>query len=67
MTKIDLDTLAKKHATSGLLPSEIDTLFAEVENLREKIAASLVVLPGRKNPTSDLQRLVNLARGMLDG
>ncbi len=35
---IDLDALATKHATGGLLPSEVDNLFAAVEELRERVA-----------------------------
>jgi len=34
---IDLESLAEKHATAGLLPSEIDKLFAGVEALQARI------------------------------
>ncbi len=36
--EIDLEALATKHATGGLLPSEVDSLFAAVEALRERVA-----------------------------
>lgn len=41
----------------------------ELDDLRERISSALAVLPGRKNPPPDahLQRLVNLAIGLLGG
>ncbi len=37
-TAIDSEALATKHALFGLLPSEVDSLFATVEALRERVA-----------------------------
>ena len=48
----------------GLFRS-INDKNAEIERLREANSAALAVLPVRRNPTNDLQRLVNLAAGML--
>lgn len=40
-------------------------LLDEIEELREANGAALAVLPTQRNPTNDLQRLVNIAVGML--
>ncbi len=70
---IDLEEFAIKHAGVGLFPSEVDSMFAEIETLRKRmtkfndwLSQHESNLAKSRRETDDARRELKFARGLSD-